>query len=645
MAKDIESLDLTNEYDILYFYRNISSYPSSLDRLAALRLSDINMCMLCYGHVEAGVLAELGEETVDRELEYLCGEDNGSKDKKDGAAVANDQLVIGDATNDEKFHVNNLGTLLRPFLGVCNKQLVDIIFYVFRIQGVNHFDLLFEEFGTAKDLLIELHLLVVRGSKCKSFDLQDIRETLSAAAEPDCTYDDASLDKNSEKLNFFTSSSEETKEEIEVGSFTEEKELDYNVRPFIVSKHVNPLVHLDQAKKLLINMVPKDQTFFIENVSTYLSLRFDRALFLSFIGVSFNRHFYHCLNKFSSPPFFLFKDADIKELLNDSSRRLSRMRTSSGPALLCLPRADDGESIKNIDSGFSLYKHILVCNCYTLKYFLEFCISTFDNISSSIDNYLLISKNLRFFVAEYRHPALFVILEYLINNRIDRIQREIKENLLADADLYVDVYYRRRDEPKRENYEGDTVASDDDKARFLEEWKLVYPGNDLFPNGTAVPCLPHTPSLADSEDSLVQAFVNPVLHRHFEKEVSAFLLDSYLERERLAGDRTYNQSHRNSILNACFIKVSADKLLKGILLEHAGIISRMEDEAKTKILENLQNLAGTKWRYRARLLDNIDLLVEQGIPREWFMEAFRNDRVYIIRQMARRIFGVNVDDK
>lgn len=60
----------------------------------------------------------------------------------------------------------------------CNKPVVDLIFYVFRKTGKNHFNILFEAFKDCSEILVELHLIVARVTRDDSFNLAEIKSCL-----------------------------------------------------------------------------------------------------------------------------------------------------------------------------------------------------------------------------------------------------------------------------------------------------------------------------------------------------------------------------------------------------------------------------------------------------------------------------------
>lgn len=655
MVKDIATLDLNTDYDILYFYRNAASYHEHLDLLSDRHLSDINICLLCYGFVETGVMHDLRLETVDCELAYLmrdtgckkeeagCSETKNSTEDVHLVATASEKPVDSPKADSEddagclaadqksiissgRFYINNLAVLLRPFIGVCDKQVVDVIFFVYRMTGISHFDLLFREFGNAKDLLIELHLLVVRGSRSRSFDFKDIKESLTR----DSAGDKAS--KNDE-VDFFDESSDrasdgENDREIELGYFSDVKEDYTSVRPFAISKNTNPLIHLDQAKRLLLSFTIKDQNFYIENLSTYLSLKFDRALYLTYIKTPRTPHFYRSLSKFINPPFFLYKNVDIRYLLIENIKTYVRNDKNGSKIILDLESAGGGEE----DNAYKIYKHSLVCNCYTLRYFVEFAMATFADYEAPIESYPLIARSLHYFVREYRHPSLFRILHGLIESRLDRVYKEVREWILLNIDLYMDVFYKPFAEADLSGIDLEEslwpewavkeAGQGDGDAKGGDSTAAETPGDEDA--GKENTRYSKTPSLEDCEDDQVLYFTQPTVLQPLHLRISNFLLVKF-----------YKPFDMVATIDGFLVSAACDRPLKIHVLNAAASLARVETSTRDKIIAHLFATEGTPWRYRAALLNKRDVLVRLGASPSLFAQ-FATDRVYFVRRLAEK---------
>lgn len=135
MVKDIDSLELSSDLDLIYFYKNIAEYSGHLDMLSAVHVGDVTTGMICYGFVEDGVVEQLGLEPVDCEMVYLM-EDNRCRLGMDADA---DEDTAGEEKAGGNF-VANLPVLLSRLLCLFDKQIEDIIFIVYRKTGTNHFE-------------------------------------------------------------------------------------------------------------------------------------------------------------------------------------------------------------------------------------------------------------------------------------------------------------------------------------------------------------------------------------------------------------------------------------------------------------------------------------------------------------------------
>lgn len=708
-------------------YKNARKYPSSPSLFRKLQLLEVNLCMICYDHVEAEVLAELGENTVDSEMAFLLREtgaslpagdpevplisecdENGAKEdskalecketevagpsnaqitleapwtgekskcspsanngnkvaennadacgpetsavqtvkcKGNSGAEGNDKqagaVIVGcaapakaedaeTAENDPYFYVNNLDALLAPLIGVCNKRIASMIFYVYKSTGVNHFNFLFEKLGNSLEHLIELHLLVARSAKSRAFNLSDIKESLGkdsfkAVGEADFFSE-----------NIENAVTENSMNKIELGYFSDDgSDAGSCSAGFLVeSLYANPLIHLDQAKKHLFSIQQENQPFFIENASTYLSLKFDRALYLAFVKCHKSPYFCPTLSKFQDPPFFLFRGAAIASLLKESSQRKC---STSKPFLDFL----DGWGDAGAGIARSLYKHRIVCNCYTLKYFLEFSIATFDGLCSPIDNYTLISGSLSLFVRKYRHPALFRVLHGLISCRMERVCQKIREDILEDIDLYMGVFYRgpagtaeAPDEKLRGSgwalrgnlAIGSAMIDSSEEGPFLDKEQALddAKGTELVAQHRKSA----EPSVDDGDDKLVAAFINPAIHDAYQQRIVAFLLNSF-----------HKQCDAKAVLDSFLVSAAADPELKMHLIKGIEVLHMLGPDAQKQAVQRLQDTEDASWRYRALLIRERHRLAEFGVSAEWFTTNFANDKVFLIRKMIKEIDG------
>lgn len=557
------------------------------------------------------------------------------------------------ASTSGTFYIDNLSVLLRPFLGLLNKEAVDMVFYVYKRTGVNHFNFLFSEFKNKKDLLIELHLLAVRGSRHRPFSLMDVHETLrSTGSDPFtvnsvpiacCAAPDRVFDTVVPIGGFET--------ETEAGSQEDHRQQDsqehQSVRPFIESRYVNPSIHLDQAHKLISSISSQgcDQRFFLENVTTFLSLRFDRELFLSLLPLPRDSYFFRMLNKFENPPFYFYKGASIAELLMDSIRIQGMAR--SEPTYALISDVDKQLADTNIRQSYDtnmtvprilkdehsvLQKHYIAMNCYTLRYFLQFCHDTFSTAGPSVRDYILIARNIHLFIYKYRHPALFAILHELMELKIEKIEKEMIESLLFKIDLYVDVFYGHGSGAGR----SDSGLSDE----MRQAWTIKRATATTTSTTSTITSttsaagdeenIPGIPSLSDPHDAIVQSFISPALHSSLQSRLERVALESF---QSLYPSEIFQDCSK--ILNRFIIRAS-DKS-KTLFLRRADILFSVTDrDTLSAVIRNLQAVAGSKWRYRAALILRRDKLAKLGFEPGWFREAFSADRVYFVRKLLER---------
>ncbi|KAI5170310.1 hypothetical protein PAEPH01_1327 [Pancytospora epiphaga] len=783
MVKDVKSLDLTTDFDLIYFYKNVYEYSEHIHLLSTVRAGDLTTGMICYGFVEAAVLEELGLGAVDNEMRYLLegmGEsrnkiegsinDNSSVSNLDNISVSNldinsdntinDQVNITDnqvnTTNDNvnitdnqvnnqanitdnqanitdnqanitdnqvnitdnqvnnqantknnqintknnqtnitdniplaipfinnnsvqsNLFLNNLPVLLSPFLRLFDKQIVDLVFFVYRKTGTNHFETLFKEHEGSKDLLIELHLLVARGAKCRSFDFSDIKEMLESERNdrvnitgdqnkdivavvdkgvmPDTrgTTDDVtgfftgsgdSIKK--EEVDFFEDVSDDSANEdtpnIEIGCF-EDNNLE-KIRPFILSKNSTPMAHLEQAKQLLLSMGIKDQSFYVESVSTFLSIRFDRTLFLSYIRTPHNHQFYRTLSKFKEPPFFFYKDLDIRYLLFENNAN-GRMRRRGVMGKLDLRDNDVFMDRTTEYNSSNTYKHTIVCNAYTLKYFISYSTVVFSDYLSAAESYLVIAKYLSFFVNKYKHLSLFRVLNELFDNRIAKVYDEVCEYILENIKLYMEVFYNDKEMKVGGNEEEGVILDEE----LIKEWKYgesidkecvtiksedtdinidentdkyIIPVKSIALDATASNM--KIPSFDSStDDDIVYYFNHPNVLKPIDLKLATVYLDTF-----------YKNYDRKSLIYSFLLESSKSTNRKIFILNNLEILEYLDEALKKPILDNICNITNTKWRYRAVLIQKRKELVKMGVSDDWFENTFAKDRVYFIRKMVK----------
>jgi len=782
MLKDTKTLDLSNEMDVLYLYKNIKIVPELLRDVQKIKFSDFSFSLFCYSIIENAVFEELNEFFTDFEMEEMlhlsaeecamrnleevlseniCGEeakyvsnegthveDNSSEDK------ASENKIVASPPNI--FYLKHLDIMLKPLVNICNKQIVDLVYYVFKKSGYNHFEFLFNVFNENTQL-IELHLLVAKAMKDRPFDLTDIKEclnestdsavisesetksynlnselsSLSISSENKCikgSEENQSCIKSIEENKNCIKSSESNKKalKIEVGGFSEDNSSEdvlENITnlaacPFMDKK--NHSYHLQRAKELMMSYSASNNyctaepgqtdfgkneniVFFVENLCTFLSIKFDKEIFTELLRFSFHDSFSSNLKKIPNLPFIFYENAKIEKIMAPASKTPKKDPYEFSPAQCICP---------------------IPINAYTLKYFLEFCHSTFFNINSPISDYILISKSLRHFVEFYRHPAFFKIFYELLNCKVSKIESELRENLLCDLPLYIEVFYlpekgsnRNVDYTKKNSIstpilENDkkTVADSDVKASskedvseskdFLSKWSLNFSpqlvkGFDKS-NSKEKGSVHPFPSINDeNRDLLIEAYMSPSYYTEIEQRISDHLLnlfsESYnedqvdtchflenflIENSLNADFKVYVLKSISSIHDSIFRSFgdgaglsAEEKCLNNDKVYDSDPIGSVNscdnsdaDKEKTevekdeeskdakhtqfeekhlsffqKILKNLKIFPELNWRYKKVFIRSIDSLEKVGVEREWVKEELKNDTVFYIKNMVRKL--------
>lgn len=773
MLKDTKTLDLSNEMDVLYLYKNIKIVPELLRDVQKIKFSDFSFSLFCYSIIENAVFEELNEFFTDFEMEEMlhlsaeeyvmrhleealseniCGEeakyannnegthleDNSSEDK------ASENKIVAALPNI--FYLKHLDIMLKPLVNICNKQIVDLVYYVFKKSGYNHFEFLFNVFNENTQL-IELHLLVAKAMKDRPFDLTDIKECLNESTDSGVISESetksynlnselSSLSissenkciKSSEEIQDCIKSNENNKKalKIEVGGFSEDNSsedvleniINLTACPFMDKK--NHSYHLQRAKELMMSYSASNNycsaepgqtdfgkneniVFFVDNLCTFLSIKFDKEIFTELLRFSFHDSFSSNLKKIPNLPFIFYENAKIEKIMAPASKTPKKDPYELSPTQCSCP---------------------IPINAYTLKYFLEFCHSTFFNINSAISDYILISKSLRHFVEFYRHPAFFKIFYELLNCKVSKIESELRENLLCDLPLYISVFYlpekesnRRVDYSKKSNL---SVPGNDKRAvtdsdiqvpdkegvseskDFLSKWSLNFSpqlvkGFDKS-NSREKGSVHPFPSINDeSKDLLIEAYMSPSYYTEIEQRISDHLLnlfsESYnedqvdtchflenflIENSLNADFKVYVLKSISSIHDSIFksfgngVALSAEEkcLNKEEVCEsdpigsvesvdiHGSVDNKEKTEIENdeeskdvkhtqfeekhlsffqKILKNLKIFPELNWRYKKVFIRSIDSLEKVGVEREWVKEELKNDTVFYIKNMVRKL--------
>ncbi|ELA41313.1 uncharacterized protein VICG_01686 [Vittaforma corneae ATCC 50505] len=665
MQRDISELDFSNDVDILYAYKNIKKNSRLLKEIAQVKISSFEFGIVCLDTIESAILEELGESFVDNEMieliqQYIisdkslkdkntrdddqpstdsdqnavktCNSDN-LKEKNhnnDNKCHKNDSMAEPDIANksfvsvldeskqnedsnvnndktdgkkaldDPLFHCKLLNILLRPLVNVCNKQIVDLVYYVYRKTGISHFDFLFNAF-TLDTQKIELHLLVAKGIKARSFDFTDFKEYLKADSDQQCEArsNEFSLSEGSDPIIPLPFLEPDTAKNTSV-SFTsnEDESSDDSLtsitallsRPFKEKVLVDQSVHLSKAKDLLLSAKYSDANFLVDNLSNFLYIKFDREIFEKFL--SYSNHYSFCihLNKLQNVPFFFYEQVDIRKVLS------------------IIPKMPhDSYNYRKRDVS----PYMLKVNSSLLKSYLDFSHHTFNSLESLDIDYILVAKGLKYFVGTYRSCSLFKIFFELLSCKITNVSNEIKSILLPDLSLYLDVFYGKAKESNQHE-------SSTDKSTEIEQ---------AFPN------------LNDPVDILVSSYLNPGFYAEIDRHISQSLLDAFEKKSDI------DQNDVDDFIEALLFEISLDSAYKICILESIEKICEKINNGSTanisesfdRILQNLKIFPKLNWRYKKAFILKADVLEKFGIKREWIKEEFKNDRVFYIKNMTKSL--------
>lgn len=577
--KDLSMLNFSNELDVLYAYRNVSIDKTLLEEFHRIPVVCVDFGLVCFDVVETAVLEEIGEPFVDKEMQELI---------KD--VFSQDFLKRINQRDSALFFSKNLHTLLRPLVNVCNKRIVDLVYYVYKKTGISHFNFLFDSF-TVIDQQIELHLLAAKGIKERSFDFSNFK---------DCLVHKNSSDEN-ESMDCKTFALAELPDPIIPLPFLETSE-----------KSADPLVHLEspetskkrpedqgyhlcKAKALLLSAFNYiNPCFAIDNFSAFLCMKFDREIFECFISNSSHPLFPIYLNRLPNAPFFFYEEAGIRKVLAAIPKHLY----------------DPYRFNDRLVNPFTLR-----INCTLLKHYLKFASETFSSIESSITDYLLIAKGLSFFVEHYRSPALFRIFKDLLSCKIPDVLAEIRRILLRDLELFLSVFYNtsKSEEPLESQEE---VASKNEDSLFNQ-----------------------FPTLSDPLDSLVSAYLNPGFYIEADKPISSSLLAAF------QNEKQVQSSDLHDFFNTLLLDISQDPSTKIYVLNNIKKIHEIvcgledcvacENKIVSKLIQNLKVFPKMTWRYRMAFVKNLESLEKLGVEKDWVKEALKDDRVFYIKKMIK----------
>lgn len=689
MQRKISELDFSNEMDIIFAYKNIDKSPSELlKRFANLKVKDYNFGLFIFGNIERACLAELSEYFHDKEMDKMlemlihCDKENTSdkievncKDQNEKnithlnseSLSINDNIIIDspigdleivnstsqtsdnnndtifndlpptvkdedekdkkiDDSTDSKLYIKNLNILLKPIIGVCNKQIVNLIYYIYRTTGINHFEFLFKEF-TEDAQRVELHLLVAKAIKGRPFDLSDVREAL----ENTTSSNEENLQQKITLEGIFDSK-DEAQPIIPLPFLDKDDSLSLsstmNLKPFKLNMNFD--FQIDSAKKILLGSSCFAYVFLIENLANFLSLKFDKEIFKKLIDYSYHDHFCLCLNRLPSVPYFFYENVDICDFL----------------------------------SSFSKTSHFQIKpNCYLLKSFLDFSSKFFLSAETyPISFRVAFAKTLKIFVEEYKSIALFDIFCQLIQNR--SIFTETKTTLLNDIGLYMDVFYNNRKLNKPTKIKGWHL----DKANDLT---IISKLDDTLENLTSAF---HNTSFYQEESNSISEYLLYRFHRkqknnNRKKVLENLILDASADSNYKSiilknidrifeliennneDDCSFSAHSDNSIdTSSNYDDSSSDESIKiyGDIILHTPEEQATEDDTSIlplctssysitfkQILSNLMIFPEFNWRYKKDFISMAESLKKFGITREWIIQTFSRDRVFYIRNMIK----------
>ncbi|KAI5152540.1 hypothetical protein ENBRE01_2906 [Enteropsectra breve] len=416
MALPEHELNMSCDFDILYVYKNVEKRHSLLKHISRIESVDPDVVLNCFEHVERNVLQELGYASSDAEMAYLlervslradkndykndykndCKNDDNEANKSDDKSDDNEKYAserdiieelsqeiknfsLEEKKNAPLFFCNNLDVLLKPLIGSIRRYCLKLIYVVFDIKGINHFDLFFKFCEDKSDGLVELHFLSAQikskmekkgllNEELKRSDINEMmegkpfkyrRETQQAkeVSEPvpnenilvknnarDSNMNEANSNENQDK----TSTVCETINDISNINSEDTSFVGAEDTPFVKSentsfaksedtffansedslaasndiskehvsfKKLNAESHLSEAKKLLMQFRKTDPSFFIEYASYILTLQYDKDILARYLECYSHPEFARSLFKFKKVPFYYYKNVDIEHLL------------------------------------------------------------------------------------------------------------------------------------------------------------------------------------------------------------------------------------------------------------------------------------------------------------------------------------------
>ena len=647
MARAAGSIDLAEEIDLIYLYRNASIFHELLTPLSLVHIYDINTALICFGILESAIFSELGLETVDPELEYCMDSSQSSENRP--------------KTEQNQFYIENMEALLSPLLSICSKQAVDLVLFVYQKTSTNYFELLFRSFANEADLLVELHLLMARLLRTKPFDLSAFKEFVSVSAS-DARVDDVCSNeivefeketKSVEKdLALINNDLTETKSggwpgAIEEDGFVSQKDDDgENNKLNLYSKVIDGssrasmtyLQHLDSSIRLLAGIDSPNQTFIIENLSTLLSMKYYEDVWRNLLCRIGQPYFYSCMCKFDSAPFILFSGSEIRSILSGRIRK--REREARWKDAYCGVHTRCGTLV----SVASLYKHTWCNNPMNLKNFIEFIIETFNDERIPLQQYILISKNLDI-ITSLTGRKTAGLVKWMLTQPVHKARDILAEGLIENLESIMEEYYEEWDEEYNED-------------KIYDEWRVKLIPEKVIPETISkreiraameeirdvLEDLEAQQKNATKFEKTLNLIKKPEIYSEYEKKAfeslneSLMLLDCNGESIKMFNEEEIKGKKKVSLvedIETFLIKSSENKLLKEGLLRKLHVLERIKPKVREEICRNLVEVDGMAWRYRKELVLNSKQLMAWCEVSRVNLNRLLKDKVWLVRKLAK----------
>lgn len=624
-------VNFSNSTDILRLYNNLKHDQSLLLEIPNIEIDSRNISIVCLEIIESRILEELNETFYDREMEEILlssgiGLSNINKTNNDSSNInktkndlsninetKNDPSNINEKNNDpsninekknDLLYCKNLNILLKPHFGISNREIVNMVYFVFKKTGISHFDFLFELFSgrdicNALEIRVQLCLLFAKGLKLRSFDFTEFKEYFDReeSEEKVKSVDQDSLDSQDDddsdgifrKNPFLEYSHQETDQKITTFGFNEA---------------------LEFVKKFMLTY--NDPGFIVWNAPTYLSLKFDRKIFTTFLKCKNEDSFMRKLMQIPNVPFFFYENVCMMDLLEALPEKTSRLDSIYNCSI---------DEIPNIK---------MPVNCMTLRgYLIGFGVTIlntrkieFPDFSRIKRSYPFFARGLKYFVEEYDSIALFKLFKETMECDFDLIKGEVKNILLNDLMVFIRAFYK-------------PVDSEDVVFSFkIEEDAFRIPLVDFPSRNRPYPCF-----WDSNSEELANFYFNGEIYKEQDKRLATMMLMEFYELFK------FTKEEVKEYMEDLLLTLSKNSYHKIYILENISEISEIirgiykdfqpeNIEILNKILQNIKKIPETNWRYKKALIKNINELEKVGIEKEWVKNALKDDKVFYIRKLA-----------